>query len=87
MKANQLKASLINAKLLLTFTVSFTGEFLPMYIIYGGKTVKINNLLVKLNIKVVMVPANMTNFFQSLDLIVYRFAKKLYEEVCNLVYK
>lgn len=87
MKANQLKASLINAKLLLTFTVSFTGEFLPMYIIYGGKTVTINNLLAKLNIKVVMVPANMTNFFQSLDLIVYRFAKKLYEEVCNLVYK
>ena len=113
----------------LTFVVSFTGEFLPMQIIYGGKTdrsqprgvefpkgfnvtqnprywsneeetitfikhiinprvisirkelglpedqsalliwyvfkgqctVKVNNLLTKLNIKVVMVPANMTS--------------------------
>ena len=120
----------------LTFVVSFTGEFLPMQIIYGGKTdrsqprgvefpkgfnvtqnprhwskeeetinfikhiinprvisirkelglpedqsalliwdvfkgqctVKVNNLLTKLNIKVVMVPDNMTHFFQPLDL-------------------
>ena len=127
----------------LTFVVSFTGEFLPMQIIYGGKTnrsqprriefpkgfnvtqnprhwsneeetikfikhiinprvisirkelglpedqsalliwdvfkgqctVKVNNLLTKLNIKVTMVPANMTHFFQPLDLTVNGSAK------------
>ena len=123
----------------LTFVVSFTGEFLPMQIIYGGKTdssqprgvefpkgfnvtqnprhwsneeetikfikyiinprvisigkelgqsalliwdvfkgqctVKVNNLLTKLSIKVAMVPANMTHFFQPLDLTVNGSAK------------
>ena len=127
----------------LTFVVSFTREFLPMQIIYGGKTdrsqprgvefpkgfnvtqnprhwsneeettkfikhiinprvlsirkelglpedqsalliwdvfkgqctVKVNNHLTKLNIKVVMVPANMTHFFQPLDLTVNGSAK------------
>ena len=38
-------------------------------------TVKVNNLLTKLNIKVVMVPANMTHFFQPLDLTVNGSAK------------
>ena len=114
----------------LTFIVSFTGEFLLMQIIYGGKTDRsqprgvkfpkgfnvtqnrrhwsneeetikfikhiinprvisirkelglpedqsalLNNLLTKLNIKVVMVPANMTHFFQPLDLTVNGSAK------------
>ena len=41
----------------------------------GQCTVKVNNLLTKLNIKVVMVPANMTHFFQPLDLTVNGSAK------------
>ena len=123
----------------LTFVLSFTGEFLPIQITYGGKTdrnqprgvefpkgfnvtqnprhwsneeetikfikhiinprvisiglpedqsallildvfngqctFKVNNLLTKLNIKVVMVPANMAHLFQPLDLTVNGSAK------------
>ena len=41
----------------------------------GQCNVKVNNFLTKLNIKVVMVPANMTHFFQPLDLTVNGSAK------------
>ena len=62
----------------LTFAISFTGEFLPMQIIYGGKSVKVNNLLRKVNIPA--IPANMTPFFQPLDLTVIGSAKNFMEK-------
>ena len=52
----------------------------------GQTTDHVAQILDSLNIKVVKVPANMTHFFQPLDLTVNGSAKKIYEKkVCNLV--
>ena len=79
-------STLSNKSLILTSLINELGlpvdqkALLTWDVFRGQTTDHVAPLLDSLNIKVVKVPANMTHFFQPLDLTVNGFAKNLREK-------